>query len=739
MKFLNIIAILSPLFGIAQQQVNQQKIKNIAAFTRLYGYVRYFHPSDEAAQLNWEDFVYYGIRDVENEKTVEGLTSKLNRLFNPIAPSVLITTQKASRFYVKNIKPPGAVEMKDVFWQHQGFGFGSNKTYKSIRVNGANQLNGQEAEVPIATQRIDPKPYRGKSFRLRSFFKVGGSAEGLLFINIRNADTSSFFRNMNDDPATSNTWKEYEITGTIPAKAENLTVGIFVRGHGKAWVDNVVFEVEDQGIWTRVELLNHSFEDPSLKSDVWRMKPEGRFELVKRGEDDDKQALLLKNDVEDGRMIFDLRPKFGEYVKKDIGLGITCIIPLVLMTKDQKTYPFSAGNQLKILADSIYQFVPSEKTATNLHIRLSGVAIAWNIFKHFYPYHEEANTDWDEELVPALEAAYFAQTPDDYLLLLKHLTEKLKDGHIIVSRTRANFSYTIPAVATLAEDQLVIEKVAHNQTLLKVGDIVTHIDRKPILTLLAKLKSEISGSEQWKNYRAIIELFNGGMGTEVILTIKRDNEPEREVKLTRGRFELVNNQPDISKLNDDIYYINLGTTPMEDIESTKDLLMAKAIIFDLRGYPRNNIKVINYLLSSRDTCNWLFMPQIVRPDLKGLSYKPIGWQLKPEGTHLSCKVIFLTGGGAISQSESVMAYIKHHRLATIVGQPTAGANGDVNRFILPGNYTISFSGLKVRQHDGSQLHALGILPDVLVNRTIKGIKEERDEFLEKALEVLNGE
>lgn len=43
--------------------------------------------------------------------------------------------------------------------------------------------------------------------------------------------------------------------------------------------------------------------------------------------------------------------------------------------------------------------------------------------------------------------------------------------------------------------------------------------------------------------------------------------------------------------------------------------------------------------------------------------------------------------------------------------------------------------MKVLKHNGSQHHGIGILPDMYVEKTIQGVKEERDEFLEKAMEV----
>ncbi len=99
------------------------------------------------------------------------------------------------------------------------------------------------------------------------------------------------------------------------------------------------------------------------------------------------------------------------------------------------------------------------------------------------------------------------------------------------------------------------------------------------------------------------------------------------------------------------------------------------------------------------------------------------------------KLIFIINGQAISYAESFMGYIEGYKLATIIGQPTAGTNGNINPFSLPGGYKTSWTGMKVLKHDGSQHHGIGILPNIYVERTIQGIKDGRDEFMEKALEI----
>jgi len=47
------------------------------------------------------------------------------------------------------------------------------------------------------------------------------------------------------------------------------------------------------------------------------------------------------------------------------------------------------------------------------------------------------------------------------------------------------------------------------------------------------------------------------------------------------------------------------------------------------------------------------------------------------------------------------------------------------------------SGIGVYYPDGKETQRIGIVPDLVVKPTIKGIREGRDELVEKALEIIN--
>lgn len=56
---------------------------------------------------------------------------------------------------------------------------------------------------------------------------------------------------------------------------------------------------------------------------------------------------------------------------------------------------------------------------------------------------------------------------------------------------------------------------------------------------------------------------------------------------------------------------------------------------------------------------------------------------------------------------------------------------------LPGGYFVPWTQLKVLKQDGSQHHLIGIQPTIPVKRTIQELREGRDIYMEKAIEIIN--
>ncbi|MEJ7559199.1 MAG: S41 family peptidase [Pedobacter sp.] len=749
MKFISLFVVALFISYHTNAQVSkEQKVANLSTFSKVYGYVRYFHPSEEASKVNWEQFLYYGVKEVENAENSTALKEKLNSLFNPIAPSVRISGLKeATAFDLKSITPAGSAYPKQVTWQHYGHGVGPG-LYKSIRTNrNVATMDMNTQGFGNVTSSMDATPFKGKWIRLSSNIKAEvSSGQAQMWLRVDKSDKMGFFDNMDARPIKSDKWKVYETIGLVDEDAKGIVFGAFLSGMGKMWVDNFKLEVEENGKWTNVPIKNASFElVDNDKPNDWRIGSGGyNYRMVNQDIPDGKTALLITDNTvyKVEKQLFDVKATFGATVTKSVGNDLTVIAPLVLMGDEQSTFPIANPLKLKILNEKIAKAQPETFSDQDRYVRLTGVMIAWNIFQHFYPYHQEVKSDWPAQLPKALSAAYEVKTSDQYLELLGIMTEKLKDGHVYISGGNYLNSYNVPLSAKYVEGKLVIAQVdslpgAKGDLGLKPGDIITKIDGKPAMERFEAVRSTTSGSAQWKDVRALPQLFNGAKGSELSLSYLSANGEEKQLRLQRGSVRSKIDTTTIKKMDNGVYYLNIGTTEMKAIKARlPELESAKAIICDLRGYPRNNNEFINYLLTVKDDNKWMFVPQITRPDYEGVTYESMGWSMEPSKPHLNAKIIFLTAGGAVSYAESYMGFIKQYKLATIVGQPTAGANGNVTSFPLPGGYTIRFTGMNVKQQDGSQLQGIGIQPDVLVKETIKGVAEGRDEFMEKALELI---
>jgi hypothetical protein len=379
-------------------------------------------------------------------------------------------------------------------------------------------------------------------------------------------------------------------------------------------------------------------------------------------------------------------------------------------------------------------------TADQEPVRLADVVIAWNIFQHFYPYFDVVKVDWDEELTNALRSALEDRSEKDFFYTLSLLVARLQDGHGFVFHPMLNNRAGLPVKVDWIENRVVVTASLDPSRFL-IGDVILSIDGVRAEKALVEAEKFLSGSPQWKRWRSLQQFGYGDQGSIAKLEITRGDEV-LEVEAERNNKQPLPDvtRPPLQEIDEGIYYVDLSHATWQEINNKiQDLADARGVIFDLRGYPNGNHQVICHLLIEDDTSKaWMQIPLIIYPDQeKIVDYQKMGWGLAAQEPHIDGKVVFLVDGRAISYAESFMSFIEYYKLAEIVGQPTAGTNGNVNPLTLPGGFRISWTGMKVLKHDGSRHHLIGILPTVPVKRTIKGVIEGRDEFLDKALELVN--
>jgi C-terminal processing protease CtpA/Prc len=99
-------------------------------------------------------------------------------------------------------------------------------------------------------------------------------------------------------------------------------------------------------------------------------------------------------------------------------------------------------------------------------------------------------------------------------------------------------------------------------------------------------------------------------------------------------------------------------------------------------------------------------------------------------------VIILINEQTQSSAEYTTMALRTAPRAVVMGSQTAGADGDISRVPFPGGFSSPFSGLGIYYPDGKNTQGVGIVPDVFVYPTQKGIAAGKDEVLEKAKEYI---
>jgi hypothetical protein len=417
----------------------------------------------------------------------------------------------------------------------------------------------------------------------------------------------------------------------------------------------------------------------------------------------------------------------------DLGSGLHCRVPLALfVSADETAIPHPPARK--------------KRTGDDRATRLADVILAWNVFQHFYPYFDVVKTDWPAALETALRSA--ATDPDAaaFVNTLRRLVVALHDGHGHAYLSVPVPAFPVPVSWDWMEDRLIVTHVPKTQGQdIARGDLVIAINGKPVDQALADTESLISGATpQWTRYRALLELALGNKDESVTLEIESYGKPGKSHQVILKRdvspMDLAEPRPEkIKELEPGIFYVDLNAVSDDDWnKALPQLSKARDIVFDMRGYPSKlSPTFLSYLSEKSLTSAQWHIPNVTFPDRKDLQFeRDDGWKLSPKTPYLAARKAFITDGRAISYAESCMGIVEYYKLGEIVGGPTAGTNGNVNPFTLPGGYTLMWTGMKVLKHDGSQHHGVGIRPTIPISRTRAGVAAGRDELLERAIQAV---
>jgi C-terminal processing protease CtpA/Prc len=378
--------------------------------------------------------------------------------------------------------------------------------------------------------------------------------------------------------------------------------------------------------------------------------------------------------------------------------------------------------------------------------RLLALYRYWNIIEYFFPYKYLNIGNWNDVLKTYISEFVYAKDELQYEMTVVKLLGEVHDSHAQLNFADKLDDYLgnnfAPIKLKYVEGQIVVYQLekgfVHS---LSLCDVITHINGRPIIDIISERKVLSPGSNEAMRMRMICSNLLRSKTNELIITL--NDKTTKKVKLFNwvdyDKKRIINSERSFKILKGNVGYVTLESITDEDvIEIIERFKNTKGIVMDIRNYPsefvpyslgsyfinKNSpfVSITNFVLNTPGEFRFVQKLSITM----GLEeYKG--------------KLVVLVNEETQSQAEFTAMAFSAGQNTTIVGSTTAGADGDVSLIKLPGGLSTWMTGIGVYYPDSTETQRIGIIPDVYLEPTIKGIKQNRDELLEKAVSIIINE
>ena len=387
--------------------------------------------------------------------------------------------------------------------------------------------------------------------------------------------------------------------------------------------------------------------------------------------------------------------------------------------------------------------------------RLLGLFRYWNIIQYYFPNKHLIEENWYNVLAEFIPKFTGAANELEYKKAALALIGRIHDTHANIwgrDETLEKFRglNSAPVAVTFVEEKAVVTKI-WDQALadkagLKIGDVIETINNRKVSDIVKERLDLTPASNYPTKLRDIARYLLQTNENSFKIKFKRENAskeieleayPKEKLKVNFG--EMFNKQISAFRLiGQDIGYLYPGSLKRGEIaQIIPEIGKTKGLIIDLRSYPSDFIvfSLGEYLMPEPTSFVKFSNGSVTNPGFFTFTEElKVG---KENNDYYKGKVVILINETTQSQAEYTTMAFRKAPNATVIGSTTAGADGNVSQFFLPGGISTMISGLGVYYPDGKETQRIGIIPDIVVKPTIKGIREGKDEPLEKAVEMIN--
>ncbi|MFQ6600209.1 S41 family peptidase [Flavobacterium sp. C3NV] len=470
-------------------------------------------------------------------------------------------------------------------------------------------------------------------------------------------------------------------------------------------------------------------------------------------------SLVLENWIDDLGPVIEIAPiiapKGVEYFNKNFDLS-WLNNPKLFSKKLSKKLKFIENNRFQTDEEIGPGYNPLKNgdyfnlKYDNKNSRILWVFAYWNLVEYFFPYKYLMDQKWDVTLEKSLPLVLAAKDEDEFYTIAKKMSSTLDDSHVefvMYQQSKLeDYKRYFPAACKIIDNKLVVTEILGDSLAqaddIKIGDVITKVNDKTIPVLIDEYKDLYSASNEPvlldKVLRKIlsgnsdhvnVEFFKDGKYTTKAMTWFNYHDSHRN-EFKKGAKK---KKPEKFKvLDNNIGYVDMGTLKVPNVPDMIEALKStKAIVFDMRNYPQGTYEDISKFLNAHEQNFVIYTyPDFSYPGkFKWTEGTMCGSENKD---HYKGKVVLLLNEQSLSQSEWTAMCFQTAGNTTIIGSQTAGADGNVIELDFKQFHT-RYSGIGVYYPDKRETQRIGIVPDIKVKPTIKGIQEGKDEVLDRAL------
>ncbi|MEM5539345.1 S41 family peptidase [Olleya sp. AS48] len=659
--------------------------------------------------------------------------------------------------------------------------------------------NGNTDEFRVLTYTI-PADFGGKKIKLTGYLKTENIVNGWAGLWMR-IDPDISIDNMESRKVQGTTdWKKYEVELKTNNNATSISFGGLIVGTGKIWVDNFKITVDgkpldqapekeldkefDKGSKITIDLSQkNQIENLTLLGRIWGFLKYYHPEVGKGNFNWDYELFRILPDYQKAKSNTDRDKTLSNWIdnlgtvkicKKCKPLDENAVLKPNLSWITDGNLSKNLINKLQFITQNRHQGnhyyidmvrgvgnpeFKNENPYANMPypddgFRLLSVYKYWNMINYFFPYKHIMDKDWNESLKENIPPFINAKNELEYELAALKMIADIKDTHAnlwggkdkineILGDNYPNFH------VSFIENKLVIDNFYNEDSPrngLKIGDIITRINGKKVEDIVTDNQDFYPASNQPTRLRDIsfnllrttsnsldIEVEDNGI--KLIKTIPVYNK--KDIKDFYKWYTKEENISSYRLLKNNIGYVSLKNIKDEDVNKIKkELKNTKGIIVDIRNYPS---AFMPFTLGSFFTSSKTPFVKFTTGNIDYPGEFTFGDNLyiPSKGKTYQGKVIVLVNEISQSAAEYTAMAFRAGDNVSIIGSTTAGADGNVSTIYLPGGLRTMISGIGVYYPDGTPTQRVGIVPDIEVKPTIKGLIEERDELIEKAIEIID--